>query len=148
MLPPPELINIHNAFHQGQYQSVLDFDTSALSPENHLPARILQLRAKIALGQPEQALSDIDDESNPDLAAVKALAQHTAGDADGALKSAQDLAENYPDNANVQVLGGTVLQAQGRSEEAVGLLSKHQGSLEAYVVLAPFSCTRTLCGCL
>ena len=139
MLPPPELINIHNAFHQGQYQSVLDFDTSALSPENHLPARILQLRAKIALGQPEQALSDIDDESNPDLAAVKALAQHTAGDADGALKSVQDLAENYPDNANVQVLGGTVLQAQGRSEEAVGLLSKHQGSLEAYVVPCPCS---------
>ena len=66
---------------------------------------------------------------------MKALAQHTAGDADGALKAAQDLAENYPDNANVQVLGGTVLQAQGRSEEAVGLLSKHQGTLEAYVSL-------------
>lgn len=70
---------------------------------------------------------------------MKALAQHTAGDADGALKSVQDLAENYPDNANVQVLGGTVLQAQGRSEEAVGLLSKHQGSLEAYVVPCPCS---------
>ena len=74
---------------------------------------------------------------------MKALAQHTAGDADGALKAAQDLAENYPDNANVQVLGSTVLQAQGRSEEAVGLLSKHQGSLGAYVVPCP--CSSFLC---
>lgn len=133
--PTTELINIHNAFHQGQYQSVLDFDTSALSPENHLPARVLQLRAKIALGQADQALAETQNEGDADLAAVKALAQHAAGDEENALKSAQELVENYPENASVQVCCGTVLQAQGRSEEALGLLSKHQGSLEAYVLL-------------
>ena len=33
----------------------------------------------------------------------------------------------------MQLLGGTVLQAAGKTEEALELLSKHQGSLEAYV---------------
>ncbi|EAU39173.1 hypothetical protein ATEG_00527 [Aspergillus terreus NIH2624] len=135
-LRPTELINIHNAFHQGQYDAVLDFDTSALSPENQLPARVLKLRAKIALGQPDQVLSDVaGDDETPDLAAVKALAQHTAGDHDGALKLAQDLAENYPENATVEVLCGTLLQAQGHSEEALALLAKHQGNLEAVALI-------------
>lgn len=113
---------------------MIDFDTSALSSENHLPARVLKLRAKIFLGQTDQVLSDVDgEEDTPDLAAVKALAQQTAGDSEAALKLTQDLAENYPDNATVQALGGTVLQAQGLSEEALALLAKHQGNLEAYV---------------
>jgi coatomer protein complex subunit epsilon len=131
-----ELINIHNAFHQGQYQNVIDFDTSALSPDNHLTARILQLRAQLALGQTDEVLSAVDgEEENPDLAAVKALAQLAAGDAESALQLAQELAENYPENASVQVLGGTVLQAQGRSEEALAVLTKHQGNLEAVALI-------------
>lgn len=142
----PELVNIHNAFHQGQCQTVLDFDTSALSPENHLPARVLQLRARIAQGQPEQALSDInnsDDASNPDIAAVKALAQYVKGgsgsDKEGAVGLAQRLAEGEGENGSVQVCCGTVLQGEGRSEEALGLLGKHQGSLEAYVYLTIYT---------
>ncbi|GFF95688.1 coatomer subunit epsilon [Aspergillus udagawae] len=131
-----ELINIHNAFHQGQYQNVIDFDTSALSPDNHLTARILQLRAQLALGQTDEVLSAVDgEEENPDLAAVKALAQLAAGDAESALQLAQELAENYPENASVQVLGGTVLQAHGRSEEALAVLTKHQGNLEAVALI-------------
>lgn len=132
-LETPELINIHNAFHQGQYQSVIDFNTSSFSPENALPARILQLRAQIALGQTNDVLADIESEveGSPDLAAIKALAQYASGKADQALSLAQDLAENYPDNANVQALAGTVLQGAGKSEEALSLLGKHQGSLEA-----------------
>ncbi|KAI9369205.1 coatomer epsilon subunit-domain-containing protein [Aspergillus egyptiacus] len=131
-----ELINIYNAFHQGQYQEVIDFDTSSFSPENNLPARVLKLRSKIALGQSEQVLADVDgQEETPDLAAVKTLAQHATGDAEAALQSAQELAENYPDNASVQVLVGTVLQSQGKSEEALALLGKHQGSLEAVALI-------------
>ncbi|OJJ49940.1 hypothetical protein ASPZODRAFT_58178 [Penicilliopsis zonata CBS 506.65] len=134
-----ELINIHNAFHQGQYTSVIDFDTAALSPENQLPARILKLRAQIALGQAEEVVTETDAESEgdgeADLAAVKALAQHAAGDNDAALSTAHDLAENYPDNASVQVLCGTVLHALGNSEEALALLSRHQGNLEAVALI-------------
>ncbi|KAL2795071.1 coatomer epsilon subunit-domain-containing protein [Aspergillus keveii] len=131
-----ELINIHNAFLQGQYQEVIDFNTSSFSPENSLPARILQLRSHIALGETDQVLTDVEgEEETPELAAVKALAQYTAGDADGALQLIQDLVENYPDNASVQVLGGTVLQALGKSEEALAVLTKHQGNLEAVALI-------------
>lgn len=131
-MSPAELLNIHNAFHQGQYENVIDFDTTALSPENQLPARVLTLRAKLALGRADEVLSEVSSEEDiPDLAAAKALAQHTAGNADAALQLAQDLAENYPDNGTVQVLGGTLLQVQGHSEEALALLSKHQGNIEA-----------------
>jgi coatomer protein complex subunit epsilon len=127
-----ELLNIHNAFHSGQYQNVIDFDTAALSSENQLPARVLKLRAQIALGQTKEVLAAVSsEEDTPDLAATKALAQQTAGSTDTAIQLAQDLAENYPENATVQVLAGTVLQAHGNSEEALALLSKHQGNLEA-----------------
>lgn len=62
---------------------------------------------------------------------MKALALHAAGKTDAAVELADTLAENYPDNATVQVLAGTVLQAGGKSEVALSLLGKHQGDLEA-----------------
>ncbi|OQE41278.1 hypothetical protein PENCOP_c005G01327 [Penicillium coprophilum] len=127
-----ELLNIHSAFHSGQYQNVIDFDTAALSPENQLPAQVLRLRAQIALGQYEESLAEPSiEEDSPDLSAVRALALQSAGKTDAALQLAQELAENYPENTTVQVLAATVLQAQGHSEEALALLSKHQGNLEA-----------------
>lgn len=111
---------------------MIDFDTAALSPENQLPARVLKLRAQTAMGQISEVLAAVASEGDtPDLAATKALAQQVAGDTDAAMQQAQDLAENYPDNHTVQVLAGTILQAQGHSEEALALLSKHQGNLEA-----------------
>ena len=128
----PELLNIHNAFHQGQYQTVVDFDTSSFSPENTLTARVLQLRAKVVLGQTEEVLTDVEGEEDvPDLAAVKALALHADGDVAEALKTAEELAAKHSDNGTVQVLAGMVLQVQGKSEEALALLAKHQGNLEA-----------------
>lgn len=130
-----ELINIHNHFHQGQYQQVVDFDTSALSPENTLPARVLQLRARIALGQADDVLADVQGESEPELEAVGALASQAAGDNDAAVKTAEELAQSAADNATVQVLAGTVLQAAGKSEEALALLSQHQGNLEAVALI-------------
>ncbi|EEH06259.1 epsilon-COP [Histoplasma capsulatum G186AR] len=132
-----ELLNIHNAFHQGQYQEVVDFDTSSFSPENSLTARVLKLRARIALGQTQEVLADVEsqDQDVPDLAAVKVLAQHVAGDEAEALKGAEELITNHSDNTTTQVLVGTVLQAQGKSEDALSLLSKHQGSLEAVALI-------------
>jgi len=130
-----ELINIHNHFHQGQYQEVIDFDTSTFSSENALPARVLQLRARISLGQAEDVLADIQGESEPELAAVGALAEQALGRSDAAVKTVQKLAETAADNATVQVVGGTVLQAAGQSEEALALLSQHQGNLEAVALI-------------
>ncbi|KAI2466673.1 coatomer epsilon subunit-domain-containing protein [Annulohypoxylon bovei var. microspora] len=130
-----ELINIHNHFHQGQYQEVIDFDTSALSPENELPARVLSLRAQIALGQAEDVIADVQGESEPELAAIGALAEYTLGKTDAAVKTIEELASSAGDNQTVQVIGGTVLQAAGKSEEALALLSQHTGSLDAVALI-------------
>ena len=119
---------------------MIDYDTSSLSAENSMPARVLQLRARIANGQAEEVLADVEGEDQlPELAAVKALAHYTVGDVDGALQEIELLASSSSENATVQVLGGTVLQAAGKSEDALGLLMKHQGSLEAYVLSFRFS---------
>ncbi|RYP55973.1 hypothetical protein DL771_012228 [Monosporascus sp. 5C6A] len=123
-----ELINIHNHFHQGQYQEVVDFDTSAFSAENALPARVLQLRARIALGQAEDVVADVQGESEPDLVAVGALAQQALGKSEEAVKTIEELAASSGDNVTVQVVGGIVLQAAGKSEQALALLSQHSGS--------------------
>lgn len=77
-------------------------------------------------------LSSVKSESNaPDFAAVKALAQHSTGSTSDAISQIESLVETESENATVQLLGGTVLQAAGKTEEALSLLSKHQGSLEA-----------------
>jgi hypothetical protein len=125
-----ELINIHNHFHQGQYQEVVDFDTASLSPENALPARVLQLRARIALGQSNEVLDQVkaDKSSSPDLQAAAALAQLKLGNTEEAVAMVEKLAQNSGENAAVQVVGGTVLQAAGKTEEALSLLAQHQGS--------------------
>jgi coatomer subunit epsilon len=125
-----ELINIHNHFYQGQYEEVVDFDTSALSPENALPARVLQLRARIALGQAGDVLAEVQGKKEPELEVVGALAEQALGDSDAAVKKIQKLATSAADNATVQVVGGTVLQAAGNSEEALALLSQHSGNCE------------------
>ncbi|OAA79684.1 Coatomer, epsilon subunit [Akanthomyces lecanii RCEF 1005] len=131
-----ELINIHNHFHQGQYQEVVDFDTSSFSPDNELPARLLVLRARIALGQAQEVLADVKGASEPELQAVGALAQQALGKTDAAVSTVEKLAASHADNVGVQIIGGTVLQAAGKSEEALSLLSQHQGSLDAVALIA------------
>lgn len=39
------------------------------------------------------------------------------------------------DNLTVQLIGGIVLDRAGETEAALELLSKHEGSLDAYVTL-------------
>ncbi|KAI1641275.1 coatomer epsilon subunit-domain-containing protein [Biscogniauxia mediterranea] len=130
-----ELINIHNHFHQGQYQEVVGFDTSALSPENALPAKVLAFRARIALGQAQDVLAEVQGASEPELTAVRALAELSLGNTDAAVKAIEELASSAGDNQTVQVLGGTVLGAAGKSEEAIALLSQHSGSLDAVALI-------------
>ncbi|KUI73054.1 putative coatomer subunit epsilon [Cytospora mali] len=135
-----ELINIHAAFHQYQYQSVLDdFDPESFSAENHLPARILQLRARVALGQAQDVLDEVVGDKQPELAAVAALADLHLGNAEAAAQAVETLLAEGGDaageNAIVQVLGGTVLAAAGKADEALALLGRHQGSLDAVALI-------------
>jgi coatomer protein complex subunit epsilon len=63
-----------------------------------------------------------------ELVAVGALAELAAGNESKAVRTAEKLASESADNGTVQVLAGTVLQAAGKSEEALALLSQHQGN--------------------
>ncbi|KKA30643.1 hypothetical protein TD95_004214 [Thielaviopsis punctulata] len=130
-----ELINMHNAFHQGQYHEVISFDTSDLSPSNALPARILTLRARLALGETMPVLTDLKGATEPALQAVAALGLLQAAQADKAVGLAEHLAATAPEDPTVQVLAGTVLQATGKADEALALLAGHQGSLEAVALI-------------
>lgn len=90
---------------------------------------MLQLRAQIALGNAEDVVADVAGEKEPEIVAVGAVAEYAQGKK-SAVKTAEKLAESDSDNAVVQVLAGTILQADGRTEEALALLSKHQGNCE------------------
>lgn len=123
--------------HQGQYAAVIDFDTSSLSSSNALPARILKLRARLALGQYDAVIEEANAEPRvPDLQAAKALAlylQDAEKNGQAAVAAAQKLAGEAGDNLSVQLLAGSVLANAGLTEEALSLLARHQGSLDAYV---------------
>lgn len=132
----PELVNIHSAFHQGQFKQVVDFETSSFSSENKLPAQVLKLRARLALGQYDGIISELKG-GPADLVAVRIAAEYLKAPSEDskAVSKAQDLAKKEGDNLTVQLLCGTVLADAGLVEEALALLSKHQGSLDAYVEL-------------
>lgn len=137
-----ELVNIHLAYTQGQYSSVLtDFEPSAFSETNHLPVQILQYRAQCALGQYDEVLANISSSSpsssnsTPDFDATKIYASYLQSPSDSLADDAAALAESEGDNLTVQLLCGTVLARAGRSEEALRLLSRHQGSLDAVALI-------------
>ena len=133
--PEGELLNIHTAFVQGQYSAIInDYNTSDFSESNHLPVQILQHRAQCALGQYDEvigSISDSDARSTPDLAAVRTYASYLRKPTDGAVQEAERLAENQGDNLSVQLLCGTILARADKAEQALQLLAKHTGSLDA-----------------
>lgn len=134
-----ELVNIHTAFIQGQYQSLLDdFEPSDFSDSNKLPIQILQYRAQCALGNYDKvigAISDADVKKTPDLAAAKIFAGYLQSPKDSLVTQAESLAESAGENLTVQLLVGTVLARAGKADQALALLSKHQGSLDAVALI-------------
>jgi len=138
--PLLELVHIHSAFHQAQYAKAADFDTSSFSPSNQLPARVIKLRSRIALGQYDAVLKDVKGASETDLAAVALLAEYEkakskSGNVESVVERAKQLAEKEADNLSVELCVGTLLADSGLAEEALALLAKHQGSLDAVAVI-------------
>ena len=132
--PALELVNIHSAFHQGQFSKVLsDYSPSTFSAPNQLPARILQLRARLALGEHDGVIAEVKGDSTPDLEAIKVLAEYLRNPENGekAVQEGEKLAEKAGDNLTVQICSSTVLAAEGNYEQALALLAKHQGALDA-----------------
>ncbi|QDS75919.1 hypothetical protein FKW77_002834 [Venturia effusa] len=131
-----ELVNIHSAFHQGQFAKVANFDTSSFSSSNDLPASILKLRARLALSEYDAILSELKG-NLPDIQAVRIAAEYqkAPGEDSKAVAKAQELAKKEGDNLTVQLLCGSVLADAGLIEEALALLAKHQGSLDAVALI-------------
>ncbi|OQO06618.1 hypothetical protein B0A48_08404 [Cryoendolithus antarcticus] len=134
-----ELVNIHTAFTQAQYNLVLsDYEATSFSESNRPAVQVLQYRAQLALGQNSKVLSTISAtkaSSSPDLAVVRLLALYLNGSEDDAASQAESLAEQHGKNVNVQILAGTVLARAGKQEQALQLLAKHEGSLDAVALI-------------
>ena len=134
-----ELVNIHTAFTQAQYTSVInDYSPSDFSSSNRLACQILQYRAQCALGQYDPvigSISDSDARSTPGLAAARTYASYLQRPSDAAVSEAERLAESQGDNLSVQILCGTILARAGNEEAAIALLSKHTGSLDAVALI-------------
>ncbi|KAI9802694.1 MAG: hypothetical protein M1825_002716 [Sarcosagium campestre] len=132
----PELANLQNAFHTGQYSTITAFDPSTLRDTSaQQAATILRLRARIAAGESSASLLDDAakslDPSSHEFAAIKALATQDVA----AVESLSNDA-SASENATVQIVGGSVLAAaEGKSDEALALLAKHQGNLEAVALI-------------
>jgi coatomer subunit epsilon len=112
-----------------------DYSPSTFSAPNQLPVRVLQLRARLALGEYDGVISDAKGEadSTPDLAALKVLAEYLKApdSSEKAISEAEQLSETAADNLTVQICCGTLFAAQGEYDQALALLAKHQGSLDA-----------------
>jgi coatomer protein complex subunit epsilon len=139
--PEGELVNIHTAFIQGQHNLVLsDFTPTDFSESNRLPVTVLQHRARCELGQAPQVLSAISSSEasqSPDLAAVRLYASFVAKNAQNeqAVTEAERLAESHGDNLTVQLLCGTILARAGKAEQALAVLGRHEGSLDAVALI-------------
>jgi coatomer protein complex subunit epsilon len=143
-----ELINIHTHFHQAQYQAVIDYDTTPFSAENALPARLLQLRARIAQGSDaaDAVATELEHElkdtgtgtAGSELRAALALALVASGRrvSDGIALAERLVSEvdgpGSEENGAVLILLGSALVGAGRLDEALALLAKHQGNSEYY----------------
>lgn len=99
-----------------------------------MPVSILKYRAQIALGDCDAVLTNpaIRNANSPDAQAVKLLAQYTKGGSEEKSKDAAlTLAKKEAENVTVLVCCGTVLAGCGAYQEAVEVLGRHQGSLDA-----------------
>ncbi|CCU76473.1 unnamed protein product [Blumeria hordei] len=126
-----ELANLQNTFHQGQFKEVLDYQISDLSPEHKSQAKVLALRAQIALGNVDEVWEKVKDETEPDLVALRAFIQVMKGDEAEAVTTIQDLGRV---EGPALVLAALVMHRAGKSDAALDILGAHQGDLEAVAI--------------
>ena len=129
-----ELYQIRSYFYQGNYQGVLNEQIGSLSRSDL--AQIYQYRSRIELGQASQVVEEMGEAGSTGAGfdAIKAYAEYRSGDTQRAVEDMLELIQADPEDDVVQVIGATVLTLEGRTDEALELLSKHENNLEAYDV--------------
>lgn len=130
-----ELFNIQRSFYTGDYQGVLDTDTSSFKENNKVYAQVLSARARIALGRAQDVVSELQGSDIPDLSAAHCYAEYINGAKEIALSQLDKLVSEKSDNHQVEFLCGLILTVEQRYEEALKLLLKHQGSLECIALI-------------
>jgi coatomer subunit epsilon len=97
-------------------------------------AHLYQYRSRIELGQVSAVAAEMSEagSTGAGFEAVKAYAAYRAGQKAKALEDINELILTDADDNTVQVLGATILHLEGRADEALDLLSKHENNLEAY----------------
>jgi coatomer protein complex subunit epsilon len=132
--PVTELYQIRSYFYQGNYTAVLNEPIGSLSRSDL--AQIYQYRSRIELGQASQVVEEMGQAGSTGggFDAIKVFAEYRSGDKQRAVEDMVELIQADPEDDVVQVIGATVLSLEGRTDEALELLSKHENSLEAYGV--------------
>ncbi|KAG5366163.1 Coatomer subunit epsilon [Yarrowia sp. B02] len=127
------ILDARLAFFTGDYKSLVAASPSEIRDEHKDAVAFLKYRAEIAGGLTP---SNFDDVSSPaTVEALKAYAKFVAsGHKDAAVLAS--LASANTDNEAVQLFGATGLYLEGKLDEALSLLEKHEGSFEAVLLIA------------
>jgi len=85
------------------------------------------------LGQSSVVVAEMQDAgtTGAGFEAVTAYAEYRLGNKKKALEDMMELIQADSDDNTVQVLGATLLQQEGRTDEAFELLLNHENNLEA-----------------
>ena len=63
---------------------------------------------------------------------MKAYAEYRGGQKEKAVEAIGELIQGNSEDDTVQVIGATILYSEGKVDEALELLSKHENNPEAY----------------
>lgn len=119
-----KLLNLYNIFYQGQFEKAIEYDTNELTEDSKLVARVLQLRAQIALGNLDEVIDEVHQKIEPEFIALRALAKILKRNEAEALSTVESLGAV---KGIALILVATTLQIAGKSEEALSMLADHQG---------------------
>jgi coatomer protein complex subunit epsilon len=126
-----ELFVIQQAYYTGEYQQVISTDVSRYSDEGKVKAQVLIYRAKIQVGKANEVIQELEKKKGVvDFEIVKAYAEYQKNSKNKALSTVEEIISKHKDNGTVQFIGGLVLISEGKYDEALQLLSNHEGSLE------------------
>lgn len=127
----PELYQIRSYFYQGNFLNVVNEPVANMLRSDE--AQLYKYRSRIELGQAKQVAEEMSEagSTGAGFEAVKAYAEYRAGEKEKAVEDISELIQADSEDDTVQVIGATILYLEGRLDEALGLLSKHENNLEA-----------------
>jgi coatomer protein complex subunit epsilon len=121
-------------YYTGNYRALLQEPVDNLTRTDD--AQLYKYRARIELGEAAAVAVEMEaaGTTGAGFEAVRAYAEYRAGKKEKAIKDIEELIQADADDNTVQVIAATVLVNEGRTDEALELLSCHENNLEAYIL--------------